>query len=181
MVKFVGIAGSLRPGSYSQRALELTGDRLRALGAEVELLDLREMNLPLCHGGDDYPGYPDVERLRRAFSDADGLVLVTPEYHGSVSGVLKNALDLMSFDQLGGKVAGLISILGGQANSNALNDLRTILRWVHAWVVPEQVAIGQAWQVFDDGGKLTDAKLSQRLDGLAQSLYDNTRKLRGLA
>ncbi|MGB5972324.1 MAG: NADPH-dependent FMN reductase, partial [Nodosilinea sp.] len=124
------------------------------------------------------PDHPDVARLQQAFLEADGFVLVTPEYHGSVSGVLKNALDLMSFDQLDGKVAAMISILGGQSNSNALNDLRTILRWVHAWVVPEQVAIGQAWQAFDERGKLTDAKLSARLDDLAQSLFDNTRKLR---
>jgi FMN reductase len=87
----------------------------------------------------------------------------------------------MSFTQLDGKVAGLLSILGGQSNSNALNDLRTILRWVHAWVIPEQVAIGQAWSVFDAEGKLTDEKLSQRLDAFAQSLYENTRKLRGVA
>lgn len=180
MVKFVGIAGSLRPNSYSQLALGLVCDRLRFLGAEVEQLDLRQMNLPLCHGGKDYPDHPDVERLRQAFLEADGFVLVTPEYHGSVSGVLKNALDLMSFDQLDGKVAGAVSILGGQSNNNALNDLRTILRWVHTWVVPEQVAIGQAWQAFDDQGKIVDERLSQRLDGLAQSLYDNTRKLRGV-
>lgn len=180
MVKFVGLAGSLRPGSYGQLALQLTCDRLQSLGAEVERLDLREMNLPFCHGGQDYPDYPDVDRLRQAFHSADGFVLVTPEYHGSVSGVLKNALDLMSFEQLDGKVAGMISILGGQSNSNALNDLRTILRWVHTWVIPEQVAIGQAWQAFDDQGKLIDAKLSERLDGFAQSLYNNTRTLRGL-
>ncbi len=180
MAKFVGIAGSLRPNSYSQLTLGLVCDRLRGLGGEVEQLDLRQMNLPFCHGGKDYPNHPDVERLRRAFLEADGFVLVTPEYHGSVSGVLKNALDLMSFDQLDGKVAAMVSILGGQSNSNSLNDLRTILRWVHTWVIPEQVAIGQAWQAFDDQGKITDEKLSQRLDGLAQSLYNNTRRLRGV-
>lgn len=180
MVKFVGMAGSLRPGSYSQLALELACDRLQGLGAEVERLDLREMNLPFCQGGQDYPDYPDVDRLRQAFQSADGFVLVTPEYHGGVSGVLKNALDLMSFDQLAGKVAGMISILGGQSNSNALNDLRTIMRWVHTWVIPEQVAIGQAWQAFDDQGKLVDDKLAERMDGFTQSLYHNTRILRGL-
>jgi FMN reductase len=52
MVRFVGIAGSLRPESYSQLALRLAGDRLAALGAEVEILDLREISLPLCNGGD---------------------------------------------------------------------------------------------------------------------------------
>ena len=44
----------------------------------------------------------------------------------------------MSFTELSGKVAGAISVLGGQANSNALNELRLIMRWVHAWVIPEQ-------------------------------------------
>jgi FMN reductase len=181
MVKFVGIAGSLRSDSYTQLALNLAGDRLAALGAEVEILDLRTMNLPFCDGGNSYPDYPDVERLQKAFLEADGFILATPEYHGSVSGVLKNALDLMSFDQLSGKVAGMISILGGQPNSNALNDLRVILRWVHTWVIPEQVAIGQAWKAFGADGKLLDEKISQRLDAFAQSLYENTRKLRGVA
>jgi FMN reductase len=154
MVKIVGIAGSLRSDSYSVQALKLAADRVKALGAEVEILDLRQMNLPFCNSGDDYPDYPDVEKLRNAVKEADGLILVTPEYHGSVSGVLKNALDLMSFEHLSGKVAGGISILGGQSNNNALNDLRTILRWVHAFVIPDQIAIGQAWQAFDKEGKL---------------------------
>jgi FMN reductase len=180
MVKIVAIAGSLRPDSTSQMALNLAAQRLEALGAEVEVLDLREMKLPFCDGGDEYPDYPDVKRLQEAFSRADGIILATPEYHGSVSGVLKNALDLMSFDQLSGKVAGLISVLGGQPNSNALNDLRIILRWVHAWCIPEQVAIGQAWKAFSPEGKLLDEKLSQRFDQFAQSLVDNTRKLRGV-
>ncbi|SRR5579883_594734 len=178
MVRFVGIAGSLRSHSYSQQALTIAAQRLEALGATVEILDLRTLNLPFCDGGKDYPDYPDVERLRTAFHRADGMILATPEYHGSVSGVIKNALDLMSFDQLSGKVAGLISVLGGQANSNALNDMRTILRWVHAWVIPEQIAIAQAWQAFGADGKLQDAKLSERLDEFAQSLVENTQKLR---
>lgn len=181
MVRFVGIAGSLRPDSYSQQALKLVAQRLKALGAEVDILDLRTMNLPFVDGSKEYPDYPDVERLRTAFKQADGMILATPEYHGSVSGVIKNALDLMSFDQLSDKVAGLISILGGQANSNALNDLRTIMRWVHAWVIPEQIAIPQAWQAFGPEGKLLDEKLSQRFDQFAQSLVNNTRKLREVA
>jgi FMN reductase len=180
MVKIVGIGGSLRADSYSQIALDIAAKRAEALGAEVEILDLRQMNLPFCDGGNDYPNYPDVEKLQKAVKEADGLILATPEYHGSVSGVLKNALDLMSFEQLDGKVAGLISVLGGQANSNALNDLRVILRWVHAWVIPEQIGIAQAWKAFSPEGKILDEKISQRFDEFAQSLVDNTRKLRGV-
>ncbi|MBD1911897.1 MULTISPECIES: NADPH-dependent FMN reductase [unclassified Leptolyngbya] len=181
MVKIIGIGGSLRPDSYSQRALLLAAERVKALGAEVEVLDLRTMNLPFCDGGDDYSAYPDVARLRQIVKAADGLILATPEYHGSVSGVLKNALDLLSFDELSNKVTGLISVLGGQSNSNALNDLRVIMRWVHGWVIPEQVAIGQAWKAFDSDDNLVDEKLAERLDAFAKSLVESTQKLRGVA
>ncbi|WP_413167182.1 NADPH-dependent FMN reductase [Capilliphycus salinus ALCB114379] len=178
MVKIVGIGGSLRSESYSQQALRNAAQRVEALGAEVEILDLRQMRLPFCDGGKEYPDYPDVEKLRETVKQADGLILATPEYHGSVSGVIKNALDLMSFEHLEDKVAGLISVLGGQANSNALNDLRLIMRWVHGWVIPEQIAIGQAWSAFNEEGKLLDEKLSERFDKFAQSLVENTAKLR---
>jgi FMN reductase len=181
MVKIVGIGGSLRSDSYSQLALKLAASRVEASSAQVEILDLRQMKLPFCDGGDDYPDYPDVANLQNTVKQADGLILATPEYHGSVSGVLKNALDLMSFEHLDSKVVGLISVLGGQSNSNALNDLRVIMRWVHAWVIPEQIAIGQAWKAFSSDGKILDEKLSQRFDQFAQSLVENTRKLQGVA
>jgi NAD(P)H-dependent FMN reductase len=180
MVKIVGIAGSLRTGSYSHLALEAAVQRVKALGAEVEVLDLRSLHLPFCDGSDAYPDYPDVEKLSQAVKQADGVILATPEYHGSVSGVLKNALDLMGFEEFTDKVVGVISVLGGQPNTNALNDLRTILRWIHAWTIPEQVAIGQAWKAFGEDGKVLDENLAQRFDTFAQSLVENTRKLRGV-
>lgn len=178
MVKLVGIAGSLRDESYSHQALAIAAQRAQKLGAEVTILDLRQLSLPFCNGNNGYASYPDVDVLRQTVKDADGLILATPEYHGSVSGVLKNALDLLSFEELSGKVVGAISVLGGQANSNALNDIRTIARWVHAWVIPEQVAIGQAWKAFDEAGNLVDEKLADRLDKFVFSLVENTTKLR---
>ena len=178
MVKIVGIVGSLRPEAYSATALQQAIERVQSLGAEVEIIDLRKMKLPFCDGGSDYPDYPDVNVLRDKVKAADGLILATPEYHGSLSGVLKNALDLMSFEHLSDKVAGVISVLGGQSNSNALNDLRIIIRWVHGFVIPEQIAVGQAWQAFDSEGKVKDAKLAERFDSFARSLVDNTAKLK---
>jgi FMN reductase len=180
MIKIVGINGSLRRGSYSAMALEVAISRVGALGVETEIIDLRKLSLPFCNGGDDYSDYPDVAKMQQTVKSAAGLILATPEYHGSVSGVMKNALDLMSFEELSGKVAGLISVLGGQSNSNALNDLRIILRWVHAWVIPEQISLGQAWKVFNEEGEILDEKLSQRFDAFAESLVDNTRKLNGI-
>lgn len=181
MIKIVGILGSLRSNSYSALALKQAINRVEALGAETEILDLREMNLPFCNGGDEYPDYPDVDIMRDKVKAANGLILATPEYHGSVSGVLKNALDLMSFEHLSGKVTGTISVLGGQSNSNALNDLRIIVRWVHGFVIPEQIAVGQAWQAFDSEGEIKDNKLGERFDAFAQSLLDYTIKLNNLS
>ena len=178
MVKIVGLNGSLRSDSYAYLALQQAVERVKLLDAQVEVFDLRKMELPFCHGGDQYPDFPDVEKLREIVKASDGLILATPEYHGSVSGVMKNALDLMSFEHLAGKVTGLISVLGGQSNSNALNDLRVIMRWVHAWVIPEQIAIGQAWQAFTAENALKDDKMAQRFDKFAQSLVENTQKLK---
>jgi FMN reductase len=177
MIKLVGISGSLRPQSYSFMALTLALQHAKALGADVEMLDLRALNLPFCNGEDDYGEYPDVAKLRQTVQQADGLILATPEYHGGVSGVLKNALDLLSFEHLSGKVTGAISVLGGQANSNALNQLRLMTRWVHAIMVPEQIAIGQAWQAFDSDGNLQDTKLSERLDQFVASVLVMSEKL----
>jgi FMN reductase len=177
MIKLVGISGSLRPQSYSFMALTLALQHAKALGADVEMLDLRALNLPFCNGEDHYGEYPDVAKLRQTVQQADGLILATPEYHGGVSGVLKNALDLLSFEHLSGKVTGAISVLGGQANSNALNQLRLMTRWVHAIMVPEQIAIGQAWQAFDSDGNLQDTKLSERLDQFVASVLVMSEKL----
>ncbi len=178
MVKIVGIGGSLRTDSYSMQALDIAAERAKALGAEVQVLDLKEMTLPFCDGGSDYLDYPDAAFLKTTVKAADALILSTPEYHGSVSGVIKNALDLMGFEELSGKVTGFISVLGGQPNSNALNEMRVIMRWVHAWSIPEQIAIGQAWNAFDSEGQLKDKKLSQRFDEFAKSLVENTKRLK---
>ena len=178
-INIVGIGGSLRPESYTYQALEYAAAIIRNYGANVEILDIRQMDLPFCKSGgeDEHPG---VIQLRQAFLEADGAILVTPEYHGGPSGVLKNALDLMSFEQLDGKVFGTISVLGGVSNSNALNQLRHHIRWVHGWSIPEQIAIGQAWQAFDHTGAIIDEKLQQRFDKFSRSLVSTTATLRGI-
>jgi FMN reductase len=178
MVKVIGLCGSLRRGATSEKALKLALAAAEKAGAEVEYLDFKQMNLPFCHGGDDYSAHPDVAILQAKVKAADALLLSTPEYHGSFSGVLKNALDLLGFEELSDKIIGCISVLGGGQNSNALNDLRTVSRWVHAWVVPEQVAIGQAWKQFDDHGQFNDPKLAERIEKLAFSVVDTAEKLR---
>jgi FMN reductase len=177
-LRVLGIAGSLRRQSFSHQALAYVTRLLEDRGVSPEVFDARVRPLPFCNGEkeDDFPTFPAVRELRSAVRDAHALVLVTPEYHGAVSGVLKNMLDLLDFEHMEGKVVAAISVLGGPHDCNALNDLRRIARWCHAWMIPEQVAIGHARQVFTNG-ELESDDIKQRLASLADSLIVNTWKL----
>jgi NAD(P)H-dependent FMN reductase len=162
-IKVVGICGSLRRGSYTRMALAVTLRGAAETGAGTQLLDLAEY--ALIFAGREGESEPEsVAALRRQVKDADGIILGTPEYHGSFSGVLKNALDLMGFAEFEGKMLGLVGVSGGELGAfDALNSLRNIGRVLHAWVVPEQASIPQAWNVFDDAGQVKDKSLEQRL------------------
>jgi NAD(P)H-dependent FMN reductase len=105
-----------------------------------------------------------VARLRSEVKQAEGIILGTPEYHGSLSGVLKNALDLMGFDEFEGKMIGLVGVSGGRMGAfDALNTLRNIGRALHAWVIPEQASVPEAWKVFTADGKIADPQVEERL------------------
>jgi NAD(P)H-dependent FMN reductase len=143
-------------------ALEIALEGAREVGATTRLIDLRDYDLVFCDGSRNYP--PGVMQLRRDVRAAQGIILGTPEYHASYSGVLKNALDLMGFAEFKGKMVGLVGVSGGQMGAaNALNSLRTVGRAMHAWVIPEQVSVPEAHRAFDPAGRLEDERLTKRL------------------
>jgi FMN reductase len=164
-IRIVAICGSLRLGSYTRMALQVALRGARESGAEATLIDLRDYQLIFCDGKENESGYPkDVFRIRDDVKRAHGLILGTPEYHGGVSGVLKNALDLLGFDELEGKMIALVGVSGGALGAvHALSHLRTVGRALHAWVIPEQVAISEAWKVFDEEGNLKNPEVEKRL------------------
>ena len=109
--------------------------------------------------------------MRRALRHADGILIGTPEYHGSFSGVLKNAIDHMGFAEFEGKMVGLIGVSGGRMGATiALNSLHTIARALHAWVVPEQASIPEAWRNFDKDGNSKQEDLEKRLLGVGRQV-----------
>lgn len=164
-IRVVGICGSLRERSYTRMALEVALRGSREVGAETQLIDLRDYELIFCDGNKDESHYPrDVFRLRADVGRAQGIILGTPEYHGGVSGVLKNALDLMGFNEFEGKMIGLIGVSGGTVGAvDALNSLRNIGRALHAWVIPEQTIVREAWNAFDEAGRPKSEMLERRL------------------
>lgn len=158
-----GICGSLRKGSYTRMAVSVALRGAAEAGARTHLVDLVEFGLGFA-GVDGGPEPEGVAAMRSAVKEADGIILGTPEYHGSFSGVLKNALDLMGFAEFEGKMVGLVGVSGGKMGAfDALNSLRNIGRALHAWVVPEQASVPEAWSAFDGSGGMKNKDLEERL------------------
>ena len=170
----VAICGSLRQGSSTHAALQIALSAAKEAGAEVELLELSEYNLVFqgsVASESEYP--PGVFRLREKVKRAHGILLGSPEYHGSFSGVLKSALDLMGFDEFENKVIGLIVVSGGRMGAvNALSMLRTVGTALHAWVVPNDVSIPNSSQAFDGNGNLHDAELTTRVKAVGKQVVE---------
>jgi len=158
----VALAGSLRDASHTRTALDhalgAAGDR----GAETELLDLRDYELPVFDPDDRAAG--DAERLQERVRRADSVILGTPMYHGSYSAPLKNALDYCGFDEFENTTVGLLAVSGGSFPITALDHLRSVCRALNAWVLPYQAAVPQSSSAFE-GGHFAVPQSSSAFDG----------------
>ncbi len=175
-MNIVGLAGEYRKTSKSGMLVNLALDIAASQGSDVTFWDLSEKPLPLV-GEEGCWEHPNVNEFQSLISNADAVLMCSPEYHGTMSGVMKNTLDWMYDKHIGGKVVGLMSTLGGVTNANTLNHMRIALRWLHAWPVPEQLAIGHVKEAFDDQGQLVDGDLHERLESLVRSVIETSKKL----
>jgi len=163
-IRVVGLAGSLRAGSATRTAVQYALRGAEEEGARTELLDLAAYKLPFLGLDQEESGVNAVERFRAELRSSDGIILGSPEIHGSVSGVLKNALDLVGYDEFEGKMIGLIGVAGGRMGATeTLSHMRTIGRSLHAWVVPNQASIGDSNEAFDAKGNPTSLEVGNRL------------------
>ncbi|MBA2729043.1 MAG: NAD(P)H-dependent oxidoreductase [Parachlamydiaceae bacterium] len=169
-MKILGIAGSLRQDSFSYKTLLVAMQKIKNPEIEQEIIQLRDLNLPFCDGSSDYDNHSDVALFRQKVRESKAILLAAPEYHGSVSGALKNALDLLEVEQVKGKVIGLIAVCGGVSNTGAINTLRIVCRWLHALVIPEQIVIAEAFTAFDERGQLRDPQLDAKLKEMVDHL-----------
>ena len=161
----LAVCGSLRDGSHTRtaarHALAAAADR----GAETELLDLREYDMPVFDPDDDEAG--DAVGFKRTVREADAIILATPMYHGSYSSALKNALDYCGVDEFEKKTVGLLSSAGGNFPITALDHLRSVCRALDAWVLPYQAAVPRASGKIEDGA-FVDESLADRVAVLGE-------------
>lgn len=179
-IKVVGVGGTLREGSTSLGALRRALEAAGAAGAETELVDLRPLGLPIYEPGRALEEYgPGVGRAVGKLRGADGVLISTAAYHGTLAGVTKNALDFAQFvsggehPYFGGKVVGLIPTAGGeQAGANATGAMVHVAHALRGGVAPLVVSVPKAWQRTDGSGNVTDEAYGRRLDALGEMVVD---------
>lgn len=172
----VGLGGTLRAGSSTERALRDCLAAVRRRGGRTALFSGENINLPMYNPHDTHRT-PAALALVEALRAADAVVIGSPGYHGGVSGLVKNALDYVEDMRgdatvyLDNKPWGCISCaFGWQAAVGTLGQLRVIGHALRAWPTPLGVAINSAEPVWDADGVLVDDNIGGQLDLLAAQL-----------
>lgn len=186
--KILAFAGSTRDGSFNKKLVKVAIGAAEEAGAEVTYLDLRDLALPLfdedLEAREGLP--PGGRRLKDLLLAHQGLMISSPEYNSSISGVLKNAIDWASRPApneapLGcfvDKTAALLSASPGAFGGlRGLVTLRSILGNIKVLVLPEQVTVPKANEAFDASGALKDPKLQSSVLALGKKLVGVVSKL----
>ncbi len=172
-IRIVSICGSVRPGNYSAKAMQLALDELASIpGVEVMPVYPETLDLPL-------PGMPAanpgaIEHFQKTVRDATGVLLVSPEYHGGISSPMKLAIDNLGFpSMLADKPVQLIGVAAGVIGAiKSTEQLRAICAHVGAIPLPMTVSVARVQQVFDEDGNCRDAEMDKFIRRAAHNLVD---------
>lgn len=177
-MKILVLSGSNRQTGSSKLLAKAIAGRIREKGHEVSLFDLFDKPLPLFNPDEDYSGHPAVEELLDSVYLARGIVLVSPEYHGTISGVLKNALDFWLHEHVDGKAVLTAAASGGVAAFGALNQLQAIVRNLHGVNAPGWISVGGADRETDPAGSFTEPRVQARISQAADQFLKLAEQLR---
>ena len=174
-IRIVLISGSVRPGNFTGKALALVTSEIRKHSdIAAEQIDPAGMNLPLPGTGE---ASADSARLRELVSGATGVILATPEYHGSFSSVIKLVIENLGFPSaLAGKPVALLGVAAGQIGAiKALEGLSSVCTHVGAIALPGAVSVANVNRLFDTEGNCLDAEVEKRIRSVAVNLIDYIR------
>lgn len=174
----VGLGGTVRAGSSSEKALVRALATAKALGARTELFAGPFLaNLPIYNPHETCVG-TDQSRLIEAVRSADGVIVATPSYHGSLSGLVKNALDCLEglsgderpyFD--GRAVGCIVAASGSQAAGSTLAALRSIVHALRGWPTPLGATLA-APRLFDETGEFCDPRDAWQVETVARQVVE---------
>lgn len=165
------ITGSVREGNYTLKAAKVIEDELKKSKIQFELIEAKDLNLSL-------PGIKNpnssASSLQEKVKDATGIILVSPEYHGGVSSVMKLIIDNLGFpSQLAAKPIKLVGVAAGLIGAiKSLEQLRLICSHVGALVMPKVTSIANVQKVFDKDGNCQDPKSEEQIRESVKILMD---------
>ena len=163
-IKILGVGSSMRDGSYSTATLKITLDMANKLGMETRLLDLQKTQIPMFYSQEN--DTDEIKQVKDSVKWADAFILATPDYHGSMSGVMKNFLDYFWSD-FAGKLFGYICA-SHEKGLTVMDQMRTAVRQCYGWSMPYGISINGD----EDFEKetLKNPKLQSRLTMLSRDL-----------
>ncbi|KQT50652.1 NADPH-dependent FMN reductase [Aureimonas sp. Leaf454] len=172
--------GSIRERSFSRLLSEEAGRLLRSLGCEVRTFDPR--GLPLPDGAE--PDHPKVQELRDLAEWSEGMVWVSPERHGAMTGIMKAQIDWIPLSDgakrpTQGKTLAVMEVSGGSQSFNAVNQMRILGRWMRMVTIPNQSSVPKAFLEFDEAGRMKPSALYGRVVDVCEELAKFTWLVRG--
>ena len=176
--RIVGLGGTLSDSSSTEHALRHALAAAAGQGAQTKLFVGRALDLPMYETNRS-GRTPETLALVDALSQADGVIIATPGYHGGISGMVKNALDYIEdlrYEKrpyLDGRAVGcIVCAYGWQASTTTLVSLRSTVHALRGWPTPLGVAINSAQTTFDDTGRVLDDHCAQQLTALSGQILD---------
>lgn len=171
--------GSLRSHSYSRFLAEEAARLLQWFGCEVRLFDPSGLPLPDEAESD----HPRVQALRDLAMWSEGMLWVSPERHGAMTGIMKAQIDWIPLSLGGvrptqGKTLALMQVSGGSQSFNTVNQLRVLGRWMRMVTIPNQSSVPKAFGEFDDNGRMRDSPLYRRVVDVCEELVKFTWLIR---
>ena len=176
----------MRQQSYSTRALEIVLEEAKKYYSESYMLELRKINLPLYDPSKITSDEPSpnnnnnsnnvLERITIALRWADAFVLASPDYHGSMSGGMKNFLDYF-WEDFAGKTFGYI-VASHEKGLTVVDQMRTAVRQCYGWSMPYNISINGE-KDFDSKGNLVNSAIAKRIKMLARDLVTYGPLIRG--
>ena len=161
--------------SYSRLLAEEAGRLLNHFGADVRFFDPSGLPLP-----DDAPtDHPKVQELRDLSEWSEGQVWVSPERHGTITGIMKAQIDWIPLSigavrPTQGKTLAVMQVSGGSQSFNAINTLRLLGRWMRMITIPNQSSVAKAWLEFDDNGRMKPSSYYDRVVDVCEELVKFT-------
>jgi FMN reductase len=174
----VGLGGTTRAESSTERVLRRALDAARAAGADVLCLNAQNLQLPFYTPGISERS-PAARQLIDALQRADGLIVASPGYHGGISGLVKNALDYAEDlrdaprPYLERRAIGcIVCAAGPQAAVTALSSLRAVAHALRGWPTPLGATVNTSEHVFGEDGEIVDQLTAGRLDTLGRQVVE---------